>query len=723
MQNRCAVPNCISGKSDQQPLFRFPHDPERCKKWVEKCLRPDLTDKSPDQLYRYYRLCGKHFETSSIQSEAQNAVLKDDAIPTIFDVPSQPQNGQVKRSKETTKDDKTESKGKKKIKKSQAETVKEDVQALPEEEECKEYLHSLFEVLLLLGEQGIPLKEYDDNKQDDLRSSSFQALLEYRMSCGDEVLKKRYDVNKEYCSSAQLKKLIEVLEIWIRNKLVEEVKQNGFFSLLTDDLVKISEEWYLPVFLRYVDQSNCQRERFVGFLSFEGEGAALAEKLLSEITDKWGLDMEQCRGQAHSCSGTHFRKIKTFAAKLMERFPKAVLTLRSTCTLNISLANGIALSGVQLVMSTFKKVEAFFSPSPLLQSELEHAISIFFPDNEEKAKELKEICRTSWTRRHDAFEVAVEILEALLLCVDSVHDNEDMRWNDQITHNALEISKALADFEFIMALVVLKNTMTLTRAFGKNVQGNATDAHFAAASLRAVLHSLKEVSDNIDVYHEFWNDEAVNLAAAMEIPVKVPRSFLRKHQLESGAIRPESYYKEHLSVPIVSHVIKEMTELFCEEHLKALRCLSLVPAVIEQHKSTEPEEESVQVFKNDIPNAGTLSAELHCWWVKWSKKGKGETLPTSLHETLQLADVKFFPNMLAVLRLIGILPTLALEDSCDVAHKRFQMYMKNMPNKFKSKSLALFNINYDVGYDLDAIVEVYMKTYPDGEDVSQSVTI
>lgn len=575
----------------------------------------------------------------------------------------------------------------------------------------------MFEVLLLLGEQSIPPTGPGDNKQDGLGSSNFQALLEYRMNCGDEVLKKRYDANKECCSSAQLNQLIEVLEKCIHSKLMEEVKQNGFFSLLTDDLVKISGNWYLPVFLRYMDQSNCQRERFVGFLSFEGDGDALAEKLLSEMTDKWGLDMEQCRGQAHSCSGTHFSKIKTLAAKVKERYPMAVLTLRSTRTLNLSLANGMALSGVQLVMSTFKKIESFFNRSPLLQLELENAIAIFFPDKEEKANELKEICRTSWTTQNDAFEVAMQILEALLLCVDSVHDNEDMRWSDEVTHSALEISKALADFEFVMALVVLKNTLTLTRAFGKNVQGKATDTHFAATSVKAVLHSLKEVSDNIDVYHEFWNDEAVNLATAMEIPVKIPRSFLRKHRSESGAIRPESYYREHLSVPVVNHVINEMNELFCEDHLKALRCLSLIPAVIEQHKSAEPEEESMQVFKNDIPNAGGLSAELHCWQVKWSKKVKGETPPSNHHETLQLADVKFFPNTLAVLRLISVLPTLALEDGCDAAYKRFQMYIKSTPDKFKSKSLAFLNINYDVGYDLDAVVEVYMKMYPDREEL------
>ncbi|KAM4545577.1 THAP domain containing 12a [Odontesthes bonariensis] len=714
MQNHCAVPKCPSCKSDSLPLFRFPRDPERSRKWVEKCQRKELVDKSPEQLCRYYRLCGKHFETSAFDSDAQGTVLKDDAIPTVFDVPTQPQNAQVKRSKDPTKDDEKENKGRKKMK---AEAVEEDIGIAPEEDTQRKYLKSLFEVLLLLGEQSIPPAGPADNKEEGLKSNNFQALLEYRMHYGDEVLKKRYDAWKQRCFSDELNQLVEVCENYVRAKIIEEVKQNGFFSLLTDDPVKISEEWFLPVFLCYVDHSECQREKFVGFLDFGGDGEDLTEKMLSEMTDKWGLDMEQCKGQAHSCSGTHLSQIKAFAAKLMEKYPSAILTFRSTHALNVSLASGMALSGVQLVIATFKKIESFFCQSPSLQLEFEHAISMFYPDKEDKANELKEICRTSWTRGQDAFEVALDVVEALLLCVDSVHDNEDMRWNDHVTHNALEISKAVADFEFIMALVVLKNVTTLTQAFGTNLQGTAADAYSAASSLNAVLHSLKEVADNVDVYHEFWYDEAVNLAAAMEIPVKVPRSFLRKHQAEPGASQPESYYKEQLSVPVVKHIIGEMDELFSEDHLKRLRCLSLVPTVIEQHKSTQPEEENVQVFNNDIPNAGTLSAELHCWWVKWSKKGKDEVFPSSLSETLQLADVKFFPNMLAILRLLSILPTSAVENNCDVAHERFRMYMENTPDKFKSKSLALLNINCDAGWDLDSVVEIYMKTYSDGQDV------
>lgn len=539
-------------------------------------------------------------------------------------------------------------------------------------------------------------------------------MLEYQVNCGNEVLKKRFEAKKEYCSYALLQQLINVLEKSIRRNLIEEVKANGFFSLVTDDLVRISGEWYLPVFLRYVDQLNNLQERFVGLYPFNGDGDALAENMMADMTGNWGLDMRKCRGQAHS--GTQSSELKKLAMKVNEAYPLAVLSLRSTCTLNLHLAKGANLPGVQLVLSTLNRIESFFSLSPLLYSELEHAISVFFPDKEEKVKELNEICRGNWTTQNDAFDVAVEILEALLLCLDSVHDNEDIRWSDEVTQSAYEISKALTDFEFVMSLVVLKNTLTLTRAFGKNLQGSAADLVSAAGSLKAVLHSLKEMYDHIEVYHEFWNDEAVNVAAALDATVKVPRSFLRQHQPESGTIRPESYFREHLSIPFVSHVIQEMDELFCEDHLKALKCLSLVPAVIEQLKPSEPDEESVQVFKDDIPNAECLSAELHCWQVKWGKKVKGETAATTLRQTAQLADMKFFPNTSAILKLVSILPVLALENDSNLAYQRFQMFMKNTPDEFKSKNLAVLNINYDVSYDLDALVDSFMQEHQGNEE-------
>ncbi|XP_038861403.1 52 kDa repressor of the inhibitor of the protein kinase-like [Salvelinus namaycush] len=742
MSNFCAAPNCtIRSNESASPFFRFPRDTERCKQWVDNCHCKDLEDKTPDQLNRHYRLCVNHFEPSMIcKASPYRTKLKDNATPTIFDLTSHlnnPQCRQRKRIKELSNAEARQMKERKKDSVDQSKTNKnyaegqvdpetnDTTQLTSKEKEHREYLKSLFEVIVVLGKQNIPLNRHTKEVPESkcLTPSNFKALLEYRMNAGgDEALRKRFEMsamNKECCTFTQQMQMMEVCESCIREELLQEVREVRFFSLVTDDVVEISGESHLPMFLRFLDQANCLREEFVGFLPFEGEDETLMERLLTEVTKKWGLNMDYCRGQAHFSSGVHSSKMKAIATKLTEMYPTAVYTPRSTCALNASLASGVALTGVQIVMSTFKKIESFFNEASSLQLELENAISIFYQGNEEKANDLKEACRTNWTVRHDAFEVAVDVLESLLLCMDSVHDNEDLRWSDQVTNDALEISEALADFEFVATLVVLKNTLSFTRAFGKNLQGPTMDVYFAANSLTAVLHSLNEVSDNIDVYHEFWFEEAVNLAAALEIPVKVPRLYLRKHHAESGTeIQPESYFKEHLTAPVVSHVINELNDLFSENHLNALRCLTLVPAVMGQLKFNTSEENNVEMYRNDLPNADTLPTELHCWRVKWKHRGK-VTLPSTVHETLQLAEVKFFPNVLAFLRVLCNLPVLSLDVDGDASRKRFQMYLENTPDKHRSKSLAFLNIHYNARHDLDVMVDSYIKMYPENESHEQ----
>ncbi|XP_030044342.1 52 kDa repressor of the inhibitor of the protein kinase-like, partial [Microcaecilia unicolor] len=105
MPNFCAAPNCTR-KSTQSDLafFRFPRDPARCKKWVENCRRADLEDKTADQLNKHYRLCAQHFETSMIcRSSPYRTVLRENAVPTIFDLTSHlnnPHSRHRKRIKE-----------------------------------------------------------------------------------------------------------------------------------------------------------------------------------------------------------------------------------------------------------------------------------------------------------------------------------------------------------------------------------------------------------------------------------------------------------------------------------------------------------------------------------------------------------------------------------------------------------------------------------------------
>ncbi|XP_076875563.1 THAP domain containing 12a [Brachyhypopomus gauderio] len=727
MPNFCAALHCSRMSSHSVlAFFRFPRDPERCKKWVENCCRSDLRDKTPEHLNKYHRLCARHFEPDLIlKTSPFRTVLKDTAIPTIFDHPS------CKRANnQEAEDDATKAKLKKV--EEEATTDKDGSQSAngqdadggpqlsSEEREHREYLRSLFDVVVMMGKQNIPLHGHSEKepRSKSFTPSNFQALLEYRINAGDEVLRRKFEtsaVNLEYCSSTQLQQMLEVSEKCVREELLADVKEARLFSLVMDNLVEISGENHLPLFVRFVDQTNCLREEFLGFVLFEGEVEAISECLAAEVMEKCGMRMEDCRGQAYFSTGVFAFKVKAVAMRLCEQYPLAVLTPSSNHSLNIFLANSMNFTSVQLVMSTLKKIEVFFGKSPSLQDQLENAISIYYQGNEEKAALLKETCRTNWTEQHDTFELAVDLLESLLLCMDSVHDNEELKWSDEIAHNAFVISEALSDFECVMTLVVLKNTLSFSRAFGKNLQGQTSEVFFAASSLTAVLHSLNEVLENIEVYHEFWFEEAVSLAAALEIPVKIPRLFFRKQRPNDGEdVQPETYYKVHLTFPVVNHVIKELNDVFSDNHLNALKSLFLVPAIMGQLRFNT-EETSMDIYKSDLPNPDTLPTELNCWKIKWKHGTKNVTLPATIYETLQLSDVKFFPNVCALLKVLCCLPVLSLADRCSSARRRLTAYLQDTPAKHRNRSLAVFNINCGVGPDLDLMVETYLKMYPNKE--------
>nr|XP_060627229.1 52 kDa repressor of the inhibitor of the protein kinase [Anolis sagrei ordinatus] len=746
MPNFCAAPNCTrKSTSADLAFFRFPRDPVRCQRWVENCRRADLEDKTPDQLNKHYRLCANHFETSMIcRSSPYRTVLRDNAVPTIFDLTSHlnnPRSRHRKRIKELSEEEIRTLKQRKtdehfEQEKANQEPVDNDIPnpasveggdepaeddnpLTQEEKENKDYLKSLFEILILMGKQNIPL---DGHNADALPKGiftpdNFQALLDFRINSGDEVLRKRFEtmaVNLAYCSKMDQKQMLEICENCVREETLREVRDSHFFSVVTDELVDLAGEEHLPILVRFVDDCHNLREEFIGFLPYEADPEILAVKFHTAITEKWGLNMEYCRGQAYIVSSGIASKMKTVATRILEKYPQAVYTLSASCALNIWLAKSIPVTGVSVALGTIEEVCSFFRQSLQLMGDLDNVISLLFQNSEEKGNELKEIVRSDWTGRHDTFEIVVDLLQAFVMCLDAINDAA-VRWSSSVSGQAYILSTALAEFDFIATVVIIKNILSFTRAFGKNLQGQTSDVFFAASSLTAVLHSLNEVMENIEVYHEFWFEEATNLAMKLDIPVKLPGKFCRAQQgnLDSE-MTPENYYKEALSIPTVEHIIQELKDIFSEQHLRALKCLSLVPSVMGQLKFNTSEEHHADMYKNDLTNPDTLSAELHCWRIKWKHRGKDIELPTTIYETLHLPDIKFFPNVYALLKVLCILPVMKVEnEKFEIGRRRLKAYLKNTLTEQRSSNLALLNINFDIKHDLDLMVDTYIKLYPD----------
>uniref|UniRef100_A0A8C2V050 THAP-type domain-containing protein n=1 Tax=Chinchilla lanigera TaxID=34839 RepID=A0A8C2V050_CHILA len=676
--NLCAALNCTRRTTQSNlAFFRVLKDPARCPK--------------PDQLNKH-RLCAKHFETSMIcrtlHFSPHSSVPRDDAIPTIFDLTSHlnnPHSRHRKRIKELSEDeirtlkqkriDETSGQGQKhkETNNSSAQNPSAEVQdedILPftlEKKENKEYLKSLLEILIRIGKQNIPRDghETEEIPKGLFTPDNFQALLECLINSGEDVLRKRFEitaVNTLFCSKTQQQQMLEICEPYIAG------------------------EELLLVLVRFVDESHHLREECVGFLPYEADAEILAVKFHTTITEQWGLNMEYCRGQAYIVSRgfSSKMKIKNVASRLLEKYPQAIYTLCSSRALNMQLAKSVAVVGYQL------RICSFFHQLPQLLLELDNVISVLFQNSEERGKELKEICHSPWTGRHDAFEVLVDLVQALVLCLDGINNDTSIRLNNYITGRAYVLCSAMTDFDFIVTIVVLKNVLSFTRASGKNLQGQTL-----------------EVMENIEVYHEFWLEEATNLATTLDIQRKLPGKFHRTQQgsLESQ-LTSESYYKETLNVPT------ELKHIFSEQHRKALKCLSLVPSVMGQLKFNTSEEHHADTYRSDLLNPNTLSAELHCWRIKWKHRGKVKELPSTIYEALHLLDIKFFPNVYALLKVLCILPVMKVENErYENGRKCLKAYLRNTLKDQRSSNLALLNVNLDIKHDLDLMMGTYIKLY------------
>ena len=112
----------------------------------------------------------------------------------------------------------------------------------------------------------------------------------------------------------------------------------------------------------------------------------------------------------------------------------------------------------------------------------------------------------------------MDLLQALVLCLDGINSDTNVRWNNYIVGLAFVLCSAIT-------LLFLKMFYLLQEPLGKIFRGKPLMSFFAASSLTAVLHSLNEVMENIEAYHEFWFEEGTNLATKLDIQMKLPGKF------------------------------------------------------------------------------------------------------------------------------------------------------------------------------------------------------
>ncbi|XP_059395958.1 uncharacterized protein si:dkey-250d21.1 isoform X3 [Carassius carassius] len=729
MPDCCAAANCKQS-TDQSNVsfFRFPLDPIRCKQWVVKCHRPDLETKTPEDLHSNYRLCSKHFETSMIcRQSSQKSVLKDDAVPTIFDFATNQDNAQTSNRKRTREKTGEEPVATKKTKGN----TNNSNPSVPEAEDKVESDSAEN------SETQNPHAHDESEKEDPAISKAKEILKDYfketlaftgfsiTSSASLNAVKplgndpaRPLSVNTICSEKIDQKEVLTLGEDVMREEIRNSLHLARFFSILLQDRVSIEGKDQIPVFIRSVTGEGFPQKHLMGFLPCDVDSDTLFLMLISEIRNKWGLRMEHCRGFTYLSSGDMCQKLKDLSCRMLRDFPQVVLSPSEPYAFNVWLIRSMPILPIQDVVDTVEQVAAIIRQSETLAKKLDAKITASYSHIKGEVDRVKESCQNHWEYATDAFQTMLDILEPLLssigeMCTSALSDVD----TDTIVV-LLMLKEKLKNFNFIITLVVLKNTLCCVSILNPSLRGIISISSTLQYTISNALKLLTKHMQEIAIFHRKWFSDAVGRAKKLGVPVSLPVEMgTNGDDAERPQASLEDYYREALSKKVLQYLVDEVKRVLGTEMARILRWLSLVPSYMADHNFSIRKDKVADANLNNLARPDSFYDELGCWEVKWRHASKRRILPTSVFATLKIPDIGFYPNVQSLLRVLGTIPCVRSESDVyghyDMVLGRYQSYMKEVQVEKRLSNMAFVYVNQDVHFNIEEMVEAYVKKYPE----------
>lgn len=312
------------------------------------------------------------------------------------------------------------------------------------------------------------------------------------------------------------------------------------------------------------------------------------------------------------------------------------------------------------------KVARFFNNSPKRQVALDKFIDELHQSDTEssKRKKLKDLCRTRWVERHDAFEAFIELYTSTVHCLEEIL-TAPSDWNRETVSDARSLCTAITDFGFIVTLVITKNLLSNIKGLSVKLQGRWQDVIRAHKKIKSVTESLEDVRKNVESFHSQWYEEACSLASGINSQPSMPRIAQRQtHRANVPASTPKDYFRRVVTIPFVDHLILELNSRFSVHSTSIIEVLRLLPPSVyamETRFTKQDISNFITKYSDDLPSVLSLDTELHCWNLKWKHDKINSDRHDTVVKTLQVTDPDDFPNIHLLLQVAATLPVTSCE--------------------------------------------------------------
>ena len=591
-------------------------------------------------------------------------------------------------------------------------------------------LKSIIDTVILCGQQGIPLRGHRDDhtsltSNPDQNHGNFLELLNFRIRAGDSALEQHLSTaarNATYTSKTIQNEIIHLCGKMIQRSILSAVQSSPFYSVIADEASDSANDEQLAISLRYLTANGQPQEKFLSFTEcLSGvSGEALASTILKQLSE-WALDLRFLRGQAYDGAGAMAGCSKGVATRIQDKFPKALYTHCAAHRLNLCVVKCCSIREISNMMGTADSVVRYFKYSPKRQQYFEECIDAEFntTGTKEKRTKLKELCRTRWVERHDAFAVFVDFLKPLVVCLDNINSNNGREWNRESRADAYSLLLALQKFSFVVCLIVAREILAITKPLSAQLQGSYTDIARAHRDIDQVKRQVRKNRNDLNKFHTLVYNKACDVARDIGVLQEdMPRTTShQQHRSNPPYETPKDYYRLVITAPMLDHLHSQLEERFSDTSFSYINeFLNLLPCKVCDFDDLGREKipAITKLYIDDLPEEYALDMELQAWYLKWKQHPKAKEINT-LPKALVALDKATFPNLFVLLQIGATLPVTSATCERSISTLRFlkDELRSTMTNR-RLNGLALMFIHRDLTkhLNIDDIVDEFAREHP-----------
>ncbi|KAL4089358.1 hypothetical protein QTP88_024405 [Uroleucon formosanum] len=244
-----------------------------------------------------------------------------------------------------------------------------------------ELVDTILNCIKCCGKHELPLRSHEE-KTSSKNQGVFRGIFDLCTDI-DSSLRDNFEntiVFRGTSKTIQNDLLDSILSV-CRNKIVNEIQQSEFISIIVDETTDISNIFQLVVILRYEVQGR-PVERFWGFENPNGHNAeALSQTIFGLIDPLLEKSPNKLIAQSYDGSAVMSGQKAGVNVKIKEKYPFAYFIHCYAHQLNLIMIQSISKNKqVRIFFSNLFEILLFFSHSPQRVSVLDKVVDVHMPE-------------------------------------------------------------------------------------------------------------------------------------------------------------------------------------------------------------------------------------------------------------------------------------------------------------------------------------------------------